>query len=80
MVVDASTLQGRDGPSVARFAEQVLERMEEEANVNPLALPTTVTYNSIINAWAKSGLQEGPGKAEALFRRMEKVGLKPTLM
>jgi hypothetical protein len=74
MVVDASTLQWQDCPSVARFAEQVLERMEEEANVNPLALPTTVTYNSIINAWAKSGLQEGREKPKHYSDEWRKLG------
>lgn len=50
MVVVAATLQGRDGPGIARFvAEQVLERMSEESDVNPLVLPTKVTYNRYHN-------------------------------
>jgi pentatricopeptide repeat protein len=77
MVVDAVTTQRRDGPGVALFAEEVLERMHCESHVNPFVLPDVITYSSVINAWAKSGLPEGPEKAEAVFRRMEGAGLKP---
>jgi hypothetical protein len=42
--MDAVCMQGRDGPGVARFPEQVLERMHQESAVNPLVLPTVVTW------------------------------------
>jgi hypothetical protein len=77
MLIDAVTLQETDGPVVARFAEQVLERMYQESGTNPLVLPDVITYNIAMNAWAKSGLPEGPEKSEGLFRRMEKNGLDP---
>jgi pentatricopeptide repeat protein len=77
MVVDAVTIRETEGPGVARFAEQVLERMHQESGANPLVRPNVVSYNSAMNAWAKSGLPEGPKKAEGLFRRMEELGLKP---
>jgi pentatricopeptide repeat protein len=80
LVMDAVTTgtQGRDGAAMARFAEQILERMQQEAYENPLVLPTTVTYNSVINAWTKNGVPEGPEKAEDAFRRMKNAGLNPT--
>jgi hypothetical protein len=51
--------------------------MHQEAEVNPRVPPDVITYNSVMNAWARSGLPEGPEKAEGVFRRIEKRGLKP---
>jgi hypothetical protein len=62
MIVDAVTIQEVDGLATALFAEQVLDRMHQEVEVNPLVRPNVITYNSVINAWTKSGLPEGPKK------------------
>jgi hypothetical protein len=34
--------------------------MNKEAKKNPAVSPDAVTYGTIINAWAKSGLKEAP--------------------
>ena len=62
MIVDAKTLQAP--AEAAQFAEMVLERMHQMSYANPLVVPNVITYGSVINAWAKSGLPNAGEKAE----------------
>ena len=48
IIIDAKIAQ--DPSEAAPFAEQVLERMHQEASTNHLVQPDLVTYNSVINA------------------------------
>ena len=40
---------------------------------NPLAKPDTISYNVVINAWAKSGGNTAAMEAEKLLARMHKL-------
>ena len=74
MIIDAKIMQ--DPLKAPQFAERMLEIMHRESSSNRLVEPNRVTYNSVINAWSKSGLQNAGEKAEALLQRMEELGLK----
>jgi hypothetical protein len=50
--------------------------MNHKAEENPRVLPNVTIYSSVVNAWARSGLPEGPKKAEGVLRQTEKLGLK----
>jgi hypothetical protein len=52
IIIDAKIAQ--DPSEAAPFAEQVLERMHQEASTNYLVQPNLVTYSCVINAWSKS--------------------------
>ena len=75
MIIDAKIMQ--DPSEAPQFAERMLERMHQESSSNRRVEPNLVTYNSVINAWSKSGLPDAGEKAEALLQRMEELGLKP---
>ena len=71
---DDEDCSDRRGPSAAERAQQLLERMEElhragDDNVKP----TTVVYNSVIAAWAKSGEAGAAERAEELLARMQQI-------
>jgi pentatricopeptide repeat protein len=57
----------------AKRAEQtLLEQCERyETTRDPDLLPNVVSFNSVINAWSKSGQPEATQKAEALIQRMQ---------
>jgi pentatricopeptide repeat protein len=52
------------------FTEELLGRLIEESDHNPLVRPTVVTFSSVINAWGKSGSAMAVEKAEALLWRV----------
>jgi pentatricopeptide repeat protein len=75
MIIDAESMQN---PSkAAQFAERMLEIMQHESSSNHRVEPDLVTYNSVINAWSKSGLRDAGEKSQVLLQRMEELGLKP---
>ena len=71
MIVDTAIKRGKNPSEGPRFAEAVFDRMNKEAKKNPAVSPDVVTYGTIINAWAKSGLKEAPYRAEVLLQRMQ---------
>ncbi len=75
MIIDAKIIQ--DPFKAPQFAEQMLEIMHRESSSNRLVEPDLVAYNSVINAWSKSGLRDAGEKSEVLLQRMEELGLKP---
>jgi hypothetical protein len=77
IIIDAKIAQ--DPSEAAPFAEQVLERMHQEASTNHLVQPNLMTYSSVINAWSKSRLSHAGKKAEALLQRMEELGLQSNI-
>jgi len=67
----------RQGES-PEFAERVLRSMQEIRAADRLAcLPSTVTYNAVMDAWAKSQSRDAPEHAEALLTEMESLHLFP---
>ena len=75
MIIDAEIMQ--DPSKAAQFAERMLEQMHQESRLNHRVEPDLVTYNSVINAWSKSGLRDAGEKSQVLLQRMEELGLKP---
>ena len=72
MVVDAYAKAG-DPES----AEAVLLRLEKLwRSGNEKVKPDRVLYNSVIDAWAKSGRKEAPKRAEAILHHMEQLNQK----
>jgi pentatricopeptide repeat protein len=60
-------------------AEDLLWRMHgmyQEGNPN--VQPNEVSFNSAINAWAKSQHPQAANRAEALLKKMESYGFRPT--
>lgn len=56
----------------AEKAAEILERMEQSfAYGDPACRPTTVSFNAVIDAYAKSGLEDAAERAEEVLRRME---------
>ena len=57
-----------DRAEAAKRAEQYLEEMKRRyANGDLNVKPNTLTYNAVMNAWARAGL---PEKAESLLNEM----------
>lgn len=48
-----------------------MHKMHEDGNV--FAKPDTITYNVVINAWAKSGGKGAAAEAEKLLAKMQKL-------
>ena len=69
MVVDAFAKIGEP-----QDAEAVLLRLEKLwSSGNEKVKPGTILYNSVINAWAKSGRREAPKRAETILQHMEQL-------
>ena len=67
--------------STAHFVEELLVRMHEESqDGNPNVLPDVDAYNSVLYAWANSGLEEAPHRAEALLQRMREYEMEPNVV
>ena len=66
-VIDAWAKQSGRDPKAAEKAEAILTRMEN----NPDVIPNTISYNAVLNSYAKSTSPEAPVRAEALLRRMQ---------
>ena len=74
MIVDMAMKAGRLNPSERpRFVESVLEHMNQESELNPKVMPDVVIYGMLLDAWAKSGDQHGPQKAESVLLRMQEL-------
>ena len=62
------------GRSAAERAQQLLDRMEQlHRDGDDNVKPTTVVYNSVITAWAKSGEAGSAERAEDLLARMQQM-------
>ena len=62
------------GRSAAERAQQLLDRMEQlHRDGDDNVKPTTVVYNSVIAAWAKSGEAGSAERAEDLLARMQQM-------
>jgi len=66
-VINAWARANRKGYGAQR-AENILNRMEAAGIV-----PNTITFNSVLKCWAKSRDSRALFRAEALFRRMERL-------
>jgi hypothetical protein len=56
----------------AQKAAEILDRMEQSfAYGDPACRPTTVSFNAVIDAYAKSGLDDAAERAEEVLLRME---------
>ncbi len=58
---------GKHGPSRAVMAKRILDRLEE------LDRADTITYNLVINAFAKSSVPDSAKRAQKILTRMQKV-------
>lgn len=68
-LIDSHKLHG-DGPG----AERILLRMiDDYRHGNTKAEPTTVTFNTVMTAFAKSGHPRAPEKVENILREMERL-------
>eukprot|EP00814_Leptocylindrus_danicus_P015987 CAMPEP_0116026082 /NCGR_PEP_ID=MMETSP0321-20121206/13575_1 /TAXON_ID=163516 /ORGANISM="Leptocylindrus danicus var. danicus, Strain B650" /LENGTH=651 /DNA_ID=CAMNT_0003498685 /DNA_START=121 /DNA_END=2074 /DNA_ORIENTATION=- len=77
-VLHALAKSGKRGS--AQRAEELLQRLEvmhyeQNSNANEIVRPDLYTYNTVIDAWAKSCKYEPDAaeRAEALLRRMEEM-------
>jgi len=77
-VLHALAKSGKRGS--AQRAEEILQRLEvmhyeQNSNANEIVRPDLYTYNTVIDAWAKSCKYEPDAaeRAEALLRRMEEM-------
>lgn len=54
--------------------EEIVKRMESFAveSGNPSVRPNTVTYNTVLNAWCRSGDSEAPTRSLTIFRARQK--------
>ena len=78
MVMHTLTKWTKEEESTAHVVEQLLVRMHEESQKdNPTVLPDVETYNAVLYAWANSGLEEAPHKAQALFDKMKEHEIQP---
>jgi hypothetical protein len=82
-VMDAYARQSKHDPSAAEQAERVLfELMEQSELLSGAQLKVTpVTYDTVLNAWARQGTWEGAERAEQILKRLEAVGrqdIRPT--
>ena len=69
-----------DGISPARNAEAILRRMEHvyQTGTNLRAKPNLLAYNTVLNAWSKSGEPGAAKQACAILETMEeKPGITP---
>eukprot|EP00529_Nitzschia_sp_RCC80_P009744 CAMPEP_0113451840 /NCGR_PEP_ID=MMETSP0014_2-20120614/6542_1 /TAXON_ID=2857 /ORGANISM="Nitzschia sp." /LENGTH=767 /DNA_ID=CAMNT_0000343201 /DNA_START=314 /DNA_END=2614 /DNA_ORIENTATION=+ /assembly_acc=CAM_ASM_000159 len=56
----------------AQKAAEILDRMEQSFEYgDPACQPTTVSFNAVIDAYAKSGLEDAAERAEEVLLRME---------
>ena len=60
----------------AERAQSLVKEAFETYNL----LPPVEAFNAIVTAWAKSGLEDGPDRAERVLMYMENVGVTPTIM
>jgi len=56
-------------------AERILNAMEEmsQSGTNPRIKPNTISYNTVISAWARSGSQIAYSRAERVLHRMHEL-------
>ena len=52
-------------------AENLLNRMQQDAANNPLVKPNSVSFSSVMNCWAQSSLDGAAERADAIMNRME---------
>ncbi|GFH48301.1 hypothetical protein CTEN210_04777 [Chaetoceros tenuissimus] len=79
-VIDAysrMTYNGQDGVDGAEAAQALLERLRMlyESTGDESMKPNVISYNSVINAWAKTGTVHGAQTAMKLLDTMEKDGI-----
>ena len=68
--------QSLDRREIAELATHLLDRMisrarESHHRPNQSPAPTTITFNSVLNVWAKSELPDAGKRAEEIFAKME---------
>lgn len=69
-IISGATQQGEP----PEFCEQILRNCMAAHTADPRACsPTTVTYNSVMSAYAKSHAPDAPDHAEALLSEMEQL-------
>ncbi|MGB7904052.1 MAG: hypothetical protein WCF43_05115 [Steroidobacteraceae bacterium] len=71
MIVDIAIKWANNPLEGPHFAQAVLDCMNKEAKTNPGVLPGTVMFNTVLDAWAKSGMKEAPYKAEDILQAMQ---------
>lgn len=76
MIIIALTKWSQKQPN-PDLAESLIRRMHDESEHNPSVAPDVGVYNSALYAWANSGLEEAPHRAEALLKDMRNHGLEP---
>ena len=59
------------------LADLLLHRLLEEFQSKQYLRPSIVTFNSVINVWARSRLPEAPEKAEELLRQVQQLSSEP---
>jgi len=62
------------------LVEELLDRMEAQAEHDESLHTAVGVYNAALHAWANSGLEEAPHRAEAVFQRMLDHGSDPDLV
>lgn len=78
MIMDSLT-RWSDEPTV-ELVESLLDKMYASAPMNPEVRPDVTTYNAVLYAWANSGLDEAPKRAERVFQRMVEKDIVPDVV
>ncbi len=72
------------GRASAERAEEILEWMDRlHKGGNPDVKPDTITFNAVLDAWARSGDRMAPRRAEQILDHMDELyragnkGVKP---
>ena len=70
-VIIAAASKGKSPKKAAYFADQRLEQLLKESLHDTRLRPSNITLNTVLNAWAKSGLPNAPEKVKTLFHKIE---------
>jgi pentatricopeptide repeat protein len=63
-----------EGEAAAERAEAILEWMDRlNKSGNGDVKPDTITFNAVIDAWARSGCKRGPQRAEQILNHMDEL-------
>jgi hypothetical protein len=55
------------------LSQKLLDRLIKESKKEKSLQPTIVSFNSVINAWARSRTKEAPMKAQAVLRQIQEL-------
>ena len=69
-----NSIPGREGAQRAQNMLEEMEALHREGNQN--VKPDVISYNTVLKAWAKSGVHDAAQKAQLLLDKMEMFAIK----